>query len=261
MSICIQEAFGKACEPVTEAQFEATLDDREVASTYKACREMYALYEQYEKAGQTAKAKLELSRYNGKKKTLAGWIFSCCDFVEHEWIDSNKVNHGTAKWRHQENGLLNGLYMVDLDHLDDPMEVWRGILKNAVFMQTYKAQLLFAYMTPSGRGLKLVLVADVKCGNLASNQNAFCQRLGLKNDHSTKDSSRLSFVCPRSEVLFYDARLHEVMNGEFIRKYQPLYSQGLSEPDLFKDEEENPSSAGTPESSTATTTTPEGTAP
>ena len=261
MSICIQKVFGKACEPVTEAQFEATLDNRAVAETYKACREAYALYEQYEKAGQTAQAKQQLGLYNEKKKTLPAWIFSCCDFVEHEWIDSKKVNHGTAKWRHQEYGLLNGLYMVDLDHLDDPMEEWRRMLKTAVFTQIYKPQLLFAYITPSDHGLKLVFVADVKRGNLASNQNAFCQSLNLSNDKSTKDSSRLSFVCPRSEVLFYDARLHEVINGDFIRKYQPQYSKGLSEPDLFKDEAENPSSAGTPKSSEATTTTPEGTTP
>ena len=251
MAICIQKVFGAPCEPITEAQFEATLDDPAVAETYKACREAYRQYEQYEKAGLTDKAKRQKAVYDERKRALPAWIFSCCDFVAHEWIDSKKVNHGTGKWRHQEHGLLNGLYMVDLDHLDDPMDEWRRMLKADVFANQYRPQLLLAYMTPSGHGLKLVLVCDVKHGNLASNQNAFCKDLGLANDNSTKDSSRLSFVCPRSEVLYYDARLHEVMNADFIRKYQPLYSKGLSEPDLFKDEE-NPTSAGTPKSLKAT---------
>ena len=244
MAICIQKVFGAPCEPITAQDFEAMLDDPAVAETYRICRAYYREYEQLTKAGQDAAAKAAKKAYDTQKKTLAGWIFSLCDIVEHEWIDSKNVNHGIAKWRHQEHGLLNGLYMVDLDHLDDPMETWRGMLKADVFTETYKPQLLFAYMTPSGHGLKLVFVADVKHGNLASNQNAFCKDLGLPNDKSTKDSSRLSFVCPRSEVLFYDARLHEVMNTEFIRKYQPMYSKALSEPDLFKDETENPTGAG-----------------
>lgn len=238
MAICIQKVFGAACEPITAEGFEAGLDDPAVAETYRICRAHYRKFEQLTKAGQDAAAKAARKDYDAQKKTLPAWIFSLCDIVEHEWIDSKKVNHGVAKWRHQEHGLLNGLYMVDLDHLDDPMEEWRRMLKSDVFTQTYKPLLLFAYLTPSGHGLKLVFVADVKHGNLASNQNVFCKDMGLPNDKSTKDSSRLSFVCPRSEVLFYDARLHEVMNTEFIRKYQPIYSKGLSEPDLFKDDSE-----------------------
>ena len=236
MGICIQKVFGAACEQITAQDFEAVLDDPAVAETYRTCRAHYSKFEQLKAAGQDAAAKAAKKDYDAEKKKLPGWIFSLCDIENHKWVDNKGVDHGVAKWRHQEHGLLNGLYMVDLDHIDDPMEEWRRMLKTDVFTQVYKPQLLFAYLTPSGHGLKLVFVADVKHGNLASNQNAFCMDLGLPNDNSTKDSSRLSFVCPRSEVLFYDARLHEVMNAEFIRKYQPMYSKGLSEPDLFKDD-------------------------
>ena len=254
MAICIQKVFGAPCEPVTAQDFEAVLDDPAVAETYRLCRAHYRQFEQLTAVGKDAEAKAARKDYDAQKKNLPAWIFSLCDIVAHKWVDSKGVDHGIAKWRHQEHGLLNGLYMVDLDHLDDPMAAWRRMLETDVFTQTYQPQLLFAYLTPSGHGLKLVFVADVKHGNLASNQNAFCKDMGLPNDKSTKDSSRLSFVCPRSEVLFYDARLHEVMNTEFIRKYQPMYAKALSEPDLFKDETENPTGAGTPTLSEAATT-------
>ena len=254
MAICIQKVFGAPCEPVTAQDFEAVLDDPAVAETYRLCRAHYRQFEQLTAVGKDAEAKAARKDYDAQKKNLPAWIFSLCDIVAHKWVDSKGVDHGIAKWRHQEHGLLNGLYMVDLDHLDDPMAVWRRMLETDVFTQIYQPQLLFAYLTPSGHGLKLVFVADVKHGNLASNQNAFCKDMGLPNDRSTKDSSRLSFVCPRSEVLFYDARLHEVTNDEFIRKYQPMYAKALSEPDLFKDETENPTGAGTPTSSSAATT-------
>lgn len=236
MAICIQKVFGAPCEPITAQDFEAVLDDPAVAETYRICRTHHRQFEQLTAAGQEVEAKAAKKDYDAQKKNLPAWIFSLCDIVEHKWVDTKGVDHGVAKWRHQEHGLLNGLYMVDLDHLDDPMETWRGILKADVFNEVYKPQLLFAYLTPSGHGLKLVLVADVSHGNLASNQNAFCKDLKLPNDKSTKDSSRLSFVCPRSEVLFYDTRLHEATNDEFIRKYQPMYSKALSEPDLFADD-------------------------
>jgi len=236
MAICIQKVFGAPCEPITAQDFEAVLDDPAVAETYRICRTHYHQFEQLTAAGQEVEAKAAKKDYDAQKKNLPAWIFSLCDIVEHKWVDTKGVDHGVAKWRHQEHGLLNGLYMVDLDHLDDPMETWRGMLKTDVFNEVYKPQLFFAYLTPSGHGLKLVLVADVNHGNLASNQNAFCKDLKLPNDKSTKDSSRLSFVCPRSEVLFYDARLHEATNDEFIRKYQPMYSKALSEPDLFADD-------------------------
>ena len=235
MAICIQKVFGAACETVTAQDFEAVLDDPAVAETYRTCRAHYRDFEQLTAADKDAEAKAAKKAYDAQKKTLAGWIFSLCDIVEHEWIDSKKVNHGIAKWRHQEHGLLNGLFMVDLDHLDDPLATWKMLLAHPRFISYYQPRLLFAFMTPSGRGLKIVMKCDLNDGNLASAQNRFCQELGLKNDQETKDSSRLSFVCPRSEVLYYDAALHVYRNEAWINRYQPIYAKALSEPDLFKD--------------------------
>ena len=236
MAICIQKVFGAACEKITAQDFEAVLDDPVVAETYRICRAHYRQYEQLKAAGQDAAAKAAKKDYDAQKKKLAGWIFSLCDIVEHKWVDNKGVDHGIAKWRHQEYGLLNGLFMVDLDHLDDPMATWNMLLAHPRFISYYQPRLLFAFMTPSGRGLKIVMTCNLEDGNLASAQNRFCHDLGLVNDHETKESSRLSFVCPRSEVLYYDALLHSYENKAWIDRYQPVYAQALSEPDLFKDQ-------------------------
>lgn len=247
MAICIQKVFGSPCEPITVQDFEKMLDDPAVAETYRDCRAHYLQYEQLKASGSEAAAKAAKADYDVRKRTLPGWVFSCSRFLPHEWVDTKKVNHGTGTWRHQEYGLLNGLFMVDLDHLPDPMATWKMLLENPRFISYYQPRLFFAFMTPSGHGLKIVMKCDLQDGNLSSAQNRFCQDLGLKNDCETKDSSRLSFVCPRSEVLYYDAVLHEYENAAWIAKYQPSYSKGLSEPDLFADAP-NPSKAGTPTS-------------
>ena len=236
MAICIQKVFGAACEAVTAQNFEATLDDAAVAETYRLCRAHYREFEQLTAAGKNAEAKAAKKAYDAQKKKLPAWIFSCSGFLPHEWVDSKGVNHGTGTWRHQEHGLLNGLVMVDLDHLEDPMATWKGLLGHERFKAYYQPRVVFAFLTPSGHGLKIVMKCDVADGNLASAQNRFCRELGLKNDRETKDSSRLSFVCPRSEVLYYDKALHTYENEAWIRKYQPVYCKALSEPDLFADD-------------------------
>ena len=236
MGICIQKVFGAACEPVTAEGFEAVLDDPAVAETYRICRAHYRDFEQLTAVGKDAEAKAARKAYDAQKKTLAGWIFSCSQFLPHEWVDSKGKNHGKNTWRHQEHGVLNGLFMVDLDHLPDPMATWEMLLAHPRFISYYQPRMFFAFMTPSGHGLKIVMKCDLQDGNLASAQNRFCQDLGLQNDHETKDSSRLSFVCPRSEVLYYDAGLHSYRNEEWIARYQPIYTKALSEPDLFADQ-------------------------
>ena len=221
MAICIQPLFGAPAKPITAKEFEAVLDNPSVAETYRLCR---ASYDVNKKA------------YNEAKKNLPAWIFSCSSFLPHEWIDNKGKNHGTDTWRHQEYGVLNGLFMVDLDHLDDPLATWKMLLADDRFTSYYQPRMFFAFMTPSGHGLKIVMKCDLQDGNLASAQNRFCRELGLKNDNETKDSSRLSFVCPRSEVLYYDSAMHTYENASWIKKYQPVYCKALSEPDLFADD-------------------------
>ena len=102
MAICIQKVFGAPCETITAQDFEAVLDDPAVAETYRTCRDYYHRFEQLSDSGETAAAKAAKTDYDAKKKTLAGWIFSCSGFMPHEWVDTKGNNHGVDTWRHQE---------------------------------------------------------------------------------------------------------------------------------------------------------------
>ena len=110
MAICIQNAFGLPATPMTALGFEEILDRPALAETYKICRAHYRESEQYKSVGKEAEAKAAKKAYDTAKKDLPAWIFSCSSFLPHEWIDSKGVNHGVNTWRHQEHGLLNGLF-------------------------------------------------------------------------------------------------------------------------------------------------------
>lgn len=62
-------------------------------------------------------------------------------------------------WRKQAACRLNGLCVIDFDHIDgDPREVWAAAF--ARLSDEDKARVLFVFVTPSGHGLKVVFIAD-----------------------------------------------------------------------------------------------------
>ena len=85
------------------------------------------------------------------------------------------------------------------------------------------SRILLIYITPSGKGLKIVFKADVKKGNLIDNQHAMAKVLGVEVDESCKDASRMSFICKESDILFIDKELFTYENKEFAEKYEPEY--------------------------------------
>ena len=174
-------------------------------------------------------SKKALSEAAMRKGTLPGFIFQCSRFEPHEWIDSKKKNHGIGEWRHQENGVLNGLFMVDYDHIENPRQVYESI--DPKILKDWGLKL--AFITPSGFGLKMVLEARLEVGNLASNQLRFSQEIGLTCDEKCKDSSRLSFAPMWEDVLFYSEELFTYENEEYSKKYTPVYVKGTTQPDLF----------------------------
>ena len=164
-----------------------------------------------------------------QKSQLPAFIFQCSRFEPHEWIDTKKKNHGVGEWRHQEYGVLNGLFMVDYDHIPNPREAYLAIQPEI----RKKWGEVFSFVTPSGRGFKMVLKAKMEVGNLASNQLAFSKEIGLTCDEKCKDSSRLSFAPMWEDVLYFSEELFTYENEEYQKKYTPAYVKGYTQPDLF----------------------------
>ena len=130
-----------------------------------------------------------------------------------------------GQWRKQAATRLTGLVVMDIDHVENPQEVYEGWGET----ELRNHGVLLVYITPSGKGLKIVFKADAQKGNLIDNQHEMAKVLGVEVDESCKDASRMSFICKESDILFIDKELFTYENKEFAERYDALYRDGRSQ--------------------------------
>ena len=148
------------------------------------------------------------------KQELTAFIFSCYAF------DGNRR-------RLLKSCHLNGLVMLDIDHVDNPMEIWYKLKE----MEDLMWRVVLVHITSSGHGIRIVFVADCSVGNLADNQIVFAEALGYEPDDSCIDATRASFCPKENEILFIDEeRLFEYYDEEFDKVYTPQYREGKTQP-------------------------------
>jgi hypothetical protein len=197
MGFCYQKNFFNPTLPVDEAQFWALV---------RATKWNNAI----DKFRETGDQKL--------KRGLPAFIFQAT-------FDETESKKGVVgAWRKQSATHLTGLVVMDIDHVDDPKAVfdsWHG--------SHGWSRILLVYITPSGKGLKVVFKADPKDGNLIDNQHAMAKVLGVEVDESCKDASRMSFICKESDILYIDKELFTYENKEFSERYTALYRDGHSQ--------------------------------
>jgi len=204
MGFCYQKNFSHPTLPVDEAQFWALV----------RATKWNEVIDQYRETHDAA-----------LKRKLPAFIFQAM-FDETE---SAKGKLGA--WRKQSATRLTGLVVMDIDHVDNPREVFEhwGLSQNESRVDPCLKNILLVYITPSGKGLKIVFKADVKKGNLIDNQHAMAKVLGVEVDESCKDASRMSFICKESDILFIDKELFTYENKEFAERYNALYRDGRSQ--------------------------------
>ena len=154
------------------------------------------------------------------KRGLPAFIFQAT-FDETE---SKKGKLGA--WRKQSATRLTGLVVMDVDHIEEPLTLYQGWVEKGLDWK--ELGIVLIYITPSGKGLKIVFKADVKKGNLIDNQHAMAEVLGVEVDESCKDASRMSFICKESDILYIDKELFTYENKEFAEKYDAEYRAGHS---------------------------------
>ncbi|MBQ8484802.1 MAG: hypothetical protein IJ534_01500 [Bacteroidaceae bacterium] len=130
-------------------------------------------------------------------------------------------------WRKQSATRLTGLVVLDIDHVEHPKELIDEWMSNIDFE---KWGILFIYITPSGKGVKVVFKANLAWGNLADNQIEMAKLLGVEADESGKDASRMAFVCKEEDIQFINQELFTYENKEFAEKYNTQYRDGHSNP-------------------------------
>ena len=229
-----QRNFSLPTEPVTLEQFRALITAPETYRKVKEARE--------------ALARGDLKGYDRKKKGLPLVIFIGTFEESVKEIENKKT--GVKKkvagcWRLQKHCRLNGLCVIDFDHVDESLtpspspkgegsnytirEIWNAAY--AKLSDEDKARILFVYVTPSGHGLKVVFIADAAVGNLIDNQIVFSRKLGLNPDEACKDASRGAFLTTRDDIIFIDEeRLISYQDDAFGEKYNEVYHQGNSQP-------------------------------
>lgn len=164
------------------------------------------------------------------KRSLPGIIFMASDFdetlraVKRTDADGKVVvEQVKGKWRVQKAARLNGIAVLDSDHLPQPVEQW--------FSQTSPEQLrqlgvLLVFITSSRAGVKVVFIARSDWGDLISNAHRMAQELGLPCDPSGADASRMAFA-PSSragDILFYDReRLITFSNADYDAQFGDAY--------------------------------------
>ena len=201
MGFCYQKNFSNPTLPVDEAQFYALV----------RAGKWNENIDQYRKTGEAS-----------LKRKLPAFIFQAT------FDETTSKTGKTGAWRKQSATRLTGLVVMDIDHVDNPREVFES-WHLATDGRTKRTGILLVYVTPSGKGLKVVFKADVAKGNLIDNQHAMASELGnVTIDESGKDSSRMSYICKESDILFIDKELFTYENKEFGEKYDAEYREGHS---------------------------------
>ena len=125
-------------------------------------------------------------------------------------------------WRESTASHLTGLAVIDLDHVDNPLEIVDRILGREDFSEL---GILLIYITPSGQGIKIVFIARPEWGCLMDNQYEMAQLLGVLAvvDSGCKDAARASFVPKFDDVKFLDESLFTYSNPAYDEQYGDLY--------------------------------------
>ena len=154
------------------------------------------------------------------------------NFCARGYDDSEIKEKKTGKmkkgpWRKQKCVHLSGLVAIDIDHVEDPKAIFDRWQKEVDF-KALKIYLI--YITPKGKGLRVVFRCELSRGNLIENQMWMCEKLGVEPDDSCKDASRGYFLTSTENFLYDDLKqmYADEADEEFIQKYEPEYRAGNS---------------------------------
>ena len=199
---CYQKNFSNPTLPVDEAQFWALV---------KATK----WNENIDKYRETGDAAL--------KRKLPAFIFQAT------FDETTSAKGRLGAWRKQAATRLTGLVVMDLDHIENPLTLYQGWIDKGLDLKALG--IVLVYITPSGKGLKIVFKARLDWGNLIDNQHAMAKLLGdeVVVDEACKDSSRMSYICKYTDILFIDKELFSYENQEYAERYTALYRDGRSQ--------------------------------
>ena len=154
--------------------------------------------------------------------------FCARGYDESEVKDKKTGKMKKGPWRKQKYVHLSGLVAIDIDHLENPNSVFERWQKEVDFKEL---KIYLIYITPRGKGLRVVFRCELSRGNLIDNQMWMCEKLGVEPDASCKDASRGYFLTSTENFLYDDLTqmYADEADEDFIQKYEPEYRAGRSQ--------------------------------
>ena len=167
------------------------------------------------------------------KRTLPAFTFCCYEFDKVKYKPKKKHKDDPEPkermvTRRQLTGChLNGLVMLDIDHVENPMGVWERLQQQEELMK----RVVLVHLTSSGQGIRIIFTADITLGNLADNQIVLAEQLGYTADDSCIDATRNSFAPKEEDILFIDEeRLFTYYDEAFDKEFTPEYRKKQTQP-------------------------------
>ena len=166
---------------------------------------------------------------NGQKTSLPLVIF----IANYEELPNKK--EVVARWRQKAGVCLNGLCVMDLDHVvktfdgQAAREYWEMV---SAHLDMKEIGILMAFISPSGDGLKIVFKARLEWGNIIDNIQEMAKFLGVSEyiDKKCRDGSRGHFLTTEQDLLYIDEEIFEYENKGFAEKYNGEYRNGKTQP-------------------------------
>ena len=112
-------------------------------------------------------------------------------------ITPHAVDFKSGK-RKNEDAILGGLVMLDIDHIENPHELFEKKISNKV----EELNIYFVAKTPSGHGLRIIAEREMGL-SIEQMQAKLSEALDVEYDAVAKDAARASFLVPRSYVYYY----------------------------------------------------------
>ena len=203
--------FTLPCQPCTAEEFEKLVTSAKVRSAIAKARECEAAIRQLGDDADEMRKQLEAEKAKAKRN------LPC--FMFQATFDAD----GSGKrWRNNKNARLNGLFIVDIDHVDNPDLMWQENM-DVIKKLGIEDRLMLGFMTASGHGLKYVLKADASIGDIAANQEWFCKSLCIEFDKACKDAARISYCPSKEDILFINSEIFDYNNEDYDRQFGGVY--------------------------------------
>jgi hypothetical protein len=103
--------------------------------------------------------------------------------------------------RKNELAQPSSLFMLDVDDVDNPYQLWCSILP-----RREELGILLAHQTPSTHGLRLVAKCQPRFTTLDDCQQWLSAEIGVKHDPACKDWARASYLVPDEYIYYIDAK-------------------------------------------------------